>query len=62
MTPASEGLGRYYEHVLKSMEQAEVKGPTDEELNSIEDEEYLDELDDDEDFLAHWEVNNKVYH
>ena len=62
MTPASEGLGRYYEHVLKSMEQAEVKGPTDEELDSIEDEDYLDELDDDEDFLAHWEVNNKVYH
>ena len=62
MTPASEGLGRYYEHVLKSMEQSEVKGPTDEELDSIEDEEYLDELDDDEDFLAHWEVNNKVYH
>ena len=44
------------------MEQAEVKGPTDEELDSIEDEDYLDELDDDEDFLAHWEVNNKVYH
>ena len=61
MTPASEGLGRYYEHVLKSMEQAEVNGPTDEELNSIEEEEYLDEMDDAE-FLAQWEVKNKVYH
>jgi|TARA_R110000737_G_C14494749_1_gene470850 hypothetical protein len=61
MTPASEGLGRYYEHVLKSMEQAEVNGPTDEELNSIEEEEYLDEMDDVE-FLAQWEVKNKVYH
>jgi len=61
MTPASEGLGRYYEHVLKSMEQAEVNGPTDEELNSIEEEEYLDEMDDVE-FLAQWEVKNKAYH
>ena len=62
MTPASEGLGRYYEHVLKSMEHAEVKGPSNEELDSIEEEEYIDELDDNEDFLSHWEVNNKVYH
>ena len=61
MTPASEGLGRYYEHVLKSMEASEVNGPTDEELNAIEEEEYLDEFDD-EDFLTHWEVSNKVYH
>jgi hypothetical protein len=61
MTPASEGLGRYYEHVLKSMHTAELKGPTDEELDSIEEEEeYLDDMD--EDFLTHWEVNNKVYH
>ena len=43
------------------MEQAEVNGPTDEELNSIEEEEYLDEMDDVE-FLAQWEVKNKVYH
>ena len=33
---------------------------TDEELDRIEEEEYLDEMD--EDFLTHWEVNNKVYH
>jgi hypothetical protein len=61
MTPASEGLGRYYEHVLQSMHEAEIKEPTDEELDSIEEEEYLDELDD-EDYLAHWDINDKVYH
>ena len=64
MTPASEGLGRYYEHVLKSMHAAELKVPmdaTDEELDRIEEEEYLDEFDD-EDYLAHWDVDNKVYH
>ena len=64
MTPASEGLGRYYEHVLKSMHAAELKVPmdaTDEELDRIEEEEYLDEFDD-EDYLAHWNVDNKVYH
>ena len=61
MTPASEGLGRYYEHVLQSMHEAEIKEPTDEELDSIEEEEYLDELDD-EDYLANWDINDKVYH
>jgi hypothetical protein len=63
MTPASEGLGRYYEHVLKHMHQAELETPndaTDEELDRIEEEEYLDDMD--EDFLTHWGVNNKVYH
>ena len=63
MTPASEGLGRYYEHVLRSMHNAEMSIPkdaTDEELDRIE-EEYLDEFDD-EDYLTHWNVDNKVYH
>ena len=40
MTPASEGLGRYYEHVLQSMHEAEIKEPTDEELDSIDLESY----------------------
>ena len=31
MTPASEGLCRYYEYVLKSMHQTEMKSPTDQE-------------------------------
>ena len=64
MTPASEGLGRYYEHVLKHMHQSELETPndaTDEELDRIEEEEYLDEFDD-EDYLTHWDVDNKVYH
>jgi len=30
-------------------------------LDRIEEEEYLDEFDD-EDYLAHWNVDNKVYH
>tara|TARA_B100000780_G_scaffold248271_1_gene193547 strand:- start:11 stop:424 length:414 start_codon:yes stop_codon:yes gene_type:complete len=64
MTTASEGLGRYYEYVLKSMHDADLKHPldaTDEELDRIEEEDYLDELDE-EDYLSHWNVDNKVYH
>ena len=64
MTPASHGLGRYYEHVLNSIAASEIngvkgKGPTEEELNSIEHEEYLEET---EDYLTHWDVDDKLYH
>ena len=64
MTPASHGLGRYYEHVLNSIAASEIngaigKGPTEEELNSIEHEEYLEET---EDYLTHWNVDDKLYH
>jgi len=58
MTPASEGLCRYYEYVLKSIHQAEIKGPTDQELDDIEMEEDLLE----DDFLEDWDEENKVYH
>jgi hypothetical protein len=58
MTPASEGLSRYYEYVLRSMGNSDEREPTDEELNSIE----LDEDMVDDDFLVHWNVDSKVYH
>jgi len=59
MTPASEGLGRYYEYVLKSMHVEEMKGPTDQELSEIEMEE---DINDDDDFLEYWDEEDKVYH
>ena len=54
MTPASEGLCRYYEYVLKSMEKIEMMpGPTNEELNEIENDEFdLDDCD----------MEEKIYH
>ena len=58
MTPASEGLSRYYEYVLESIQESNVREPTDEELDSIVIEEDL--LD--EDFLEDWDEDNKVYH
>ena len=58
MTQASAGLSRYYEHVLESMNLAEMKGPTNQELDNIETEE--DILDDN--FLEDWDEDYKVYH
>ena len=58
MTPASEGLSRYYEYVLKSMSNSDEREPTDQELDSIE----LNEDILDDDFLEHWNVDSKVYH
>ena len=57
MAPASEGLCRYYEYVLKSMHQTKMKSPTDQELDDIELEE--DMLDDS---LEDWDQEIKVYH
>ena len=58
MTPASEGLSRYYEYVLRSMGNSDEREPTDQELDSIE----LNEDILDDDFLEHWNVDSKVYH
>ena len=58
MTPASDGLCRYYEYVLKCMTNPDEREPTDQELDSIE----LNEDMVDDDFLEHWNVNSKVYH
>ena len=56
MTPASEGLCRYYEYVLKSMHKTEITGPTDKELNQIEKEEEFD--------LSDWDMDGEdiIYH
>ena len=56
VTPASEGLCRYYEYVLNSMNKIEmIKGPTQEELDEIEEDEY--DLND-------WDIDeeDKTYH
>tara|TARA_B100001996_G_scaffold383008_1_gene376799 strand:- start:584 stop:973 length:390 start_codon:yes stop_codon:yes gene_type:complete len=56
VTPASEGLCRYYEYVLNSMNKIEmIKGPTKEELDEIEEDEYN---------LNDWDINeeDKIYH
>ena len=54
MTPASEGLCRYYEYVLKSMGRLQlIAEPTDKELNEIEN----DEID-----LHDWDMEDKTYH
>ncbi len=56
VTPASEGLCRYYEYVLNSMNKIEmIKGPTKEELDEIEEDEYN---------LNDWDIDeeDKIYH
>ena len=56
VTPASEGLCRYYEYVLNSMNKIEmIKGPTQEELDEIKEDEY--DLND-------WDIDeeDKTYH
>ena len=58
MTPASEGLCRYYEYVLRSMKRAEEREPTDQELHEIE----INEMSLEEDFLTDWEVDGKICH
>ena len=58
MTPASEGLCRYYEYVLRSMKKSEEREPTDLELNEIE----LNELTLEEDFLEDWDIDNEIFH
>lgn len=61
MTPASEGLSRYYEYVLGSMKKSEEREPTDKELSEIElNENIFDTLE--EDFLIDWNIDGKVYH
>ena len=61
MTPASEGLSRYYEYVLGSMKKSEEREPTDKELSEIElNENIFDTLE--EDFLIDWNIDGKIYH
>ena len=55
VTPASAGLCKYYEYVLKNMNKMQPTGPTAEELDQIE----SDEID-----LEDWDLDedDKVYH
>ena len=49
MTPVSAGLKRYYEYVLKNMENMIEKdgGPTEEEMRVIEEKETIEDLEND---------------
>ena len=49
MTPVSAGLKRYYEYVLKSMEDMDLNedGPTEKEIKVIEKEETIEDLEND---------------
>ena len=49
MTPVSLGLKRYYEYVLKSMEDMDLTegGPTEKEIKVIEKEETIEDLEND---------------
>jgi len=49
MTPVSAGLKRYYEYVLRNMENMIEKdgGPTEEEMRVIEEEETIEDLEND---------------
>ena len=69
MTPASAGLCRYYEHILKNMNNVlkEEKNPSNEDLDQIEMEgrdehENLVAEEDLEDILENFEVDNKTFH
>jgi len=69
MTPASAGLCRYYEHILKNMDNSlkEEKNPSNEDLDQIEMEgrdehENLVAEEDLEDILENFEVDNKTFH
>ena len=68
MTPASAGLSRYYEHIIKNTAKLGLKenGPSEEELQSIEDEmdeqEALVDKEDLTDILENFEVDNKTFH
>ena len=68
MTPASAGLSRYYEHIIKNTTKLGLKenGPSEEELQAIEDEmdeqEALVDKEDLTDILENFEVDNKTFH
>ena len=68
MTPASAGLCRYYEHILKNMDTVlKTKSPSDEDLDKIEMEgrdehENLVAEEDLEAILENFEVDDKTFH
>jgi len=68
MTPASAGLARYYEHILKNIDVVlKTKSPSDEDLDRIETEdrdehENLVAEEDLEAILENFEVDDKTFH
>ena len=68
MTPASAGLARYYEHILKNIDVVlKTKSPSDDDLDQIEIEdrdehENLVAEEDLEAILENFEVDNKTFH
>jgi len=68
MTPASAGLSRYYEHILKNMDTVlKTKSPSDADLDRIEmedtnEQENLIEEEDFDDILENFTIDNKTFH
>ena len=68
MTPASAGLSRYYEHILKNIDVVlKTKSPSDEDLDRIEmedrdEQENLVAEEDLEAILENFEVDDKTFH
>ena len=68
MTPASAGLSRYYEHILKNMDTVlKTKSPSDTDLDRIEmedtnEQENLVGEEDFDDILENFTIDNKTFH
>ena len=68
MTPASAGLSRYYEHILKNMDTVlKTKSPSDADLDRIEmedtnEQENLVGEEDFDDILENFTIDNKTFH
>ncbi len=60
--PASVGLSRYYEYVLKKIDSIEIKNPTKSDIRKIEKSEVKDKLDKLKKDLAELEIDGETIH
>ena len=60
--PASVGLSRYYEYVLKKIDSLEIKKPTKSDIRKIEKSEVKDKLDKLKKDLAELEIDGETIH
>ena len=60
--PASVGLSRYYEYVLKKIDSIEIKKPTKSDIRKIEKSEVKDKLDKLKKDLAELEIDGETIH
>ena len=60
--PASVGLSRYYEYVLKKIDSIEIKNPTKSDIRKIEKSEVKDKLDKLKKDLAEIEIDGETIH